>query len=194
MAINRNTTLGIIAGLLTLLVWAGLFIYYGVPSGITSGIYVLVAGLHASVVCALVSDFDVDFLRGKKNIIEASYPTGLTAEKKKEYRALASCTECAGHRPTAGEYAQLAQATLILLNEVDRLEGMCLTVFYGDRVPVVRAGLPAHELEEILTAKQVTGFITQIERTEGSMYATDRDCVHPPGCTSCSWCGFKVES
>lgn len=51
-----------------------------------------------------------------------------------------------------------------LQEEVAKLKAATISGFYEDESPQFRQGYPEHELEELVTAEEVTGYITKIRQ------------------------------
>lgn len=51
-----------------------------------------------------------------------------------------------------------------LQEEVAKLKAATISGFYEDESPQFRQGYPEHDLEELVTAEEVTGYITKIRQ------------------------------
>lgn len=60
---------------------------------------------------------------------------------------------------------------------IQELEALVISGFYEDRPPQFRQGVPKHELEEVVTAREVTAYVARIEELRGAAKAHDTHAV-----------------
>lgn len=75
------------------------------------------------------------------------------------------------HTAKVGLGASVADATALVLSlrsDLDEVRGQVISGAYMERVPMFRQGYPVHELEEVVTAAEVTGYVSRIESLLGN--------------------------
>lgn len=52
---------------------------------------------------------------------------------------------------------------------VQELEAQVISGFYEERAPIFRQGAPRHELESVVTAEEVSGYINRVQELEAQV-------------------------
>lgn len=79
-------------------------------------------------------------------------------------RQLAYVEKCLNYNtPIEWDIAMAQGAEADLEVEIERLKGCAISGFYEDEVPQFHQGHPTHEIEELVTAAEVTRYVSEIE-------------------------------
>jgi hypothetical protein len=74
-------------------------------------------------------------------------------------------------KPTRKPTRKQAAHVVNLVNELTEARAAQISSFYGDEVPTFRQGAPSHELEELVTAEDVTRWVKRIGQQEEQLAA-----------------------
>lgn len=83
-----------------------------------------------------------------------------------ELAAAQARIELLEHDAKSGDYETLyAQAVM----ELQEARAQIVSGFYEERVPAFQQGAPTHELQDVVTAAEVTGYVARIEQLRGEL-------------------------
>lgn len=72
--------------------------------------------------------------------------------------------------------SEYANALADRIESLEELAGLVISGFYEDEIPSFRQGAPEHELEDAVTAEEVTGYVAEIERLKAALRETVFAC------------------